>query len=146
MKTQWVLKQQPKLIDIGSQTRKVTIKLSHAEVNAFLRSFSPREVSTTTFQSLLASFFQLAEARLSDSQKLVLRMSREQLMHREMTLTALADMVSQQSAVPYSTCKWNLRSLKDMGLLTGGDLSNKGQMARLTYEAQMLVDYLERDL
>ncbi len=60
-------------IDIGSQTRKVTIKLSHAEVNAFLHSFSEREVPTTTFQSLLASFFQLAEARLSDSQKLVLR-------------------------------------------------------------------------
>lgn len=146
MKTQWVLKQRPLPIDIGSQTRKVTVKLSHAEVNAFLRSFSEREVSTTTFQSLLGSFFQLAEARLSDSQKLVLRKSRELLRHHEMTLTALADIVSQRSAVPYSTVKWNLRSLKDMGLLTGGNLSNKGQVARLTYEAQMLVDYLERDL
>ncbi len=141
---QWVLKR-PLPIDIGSQTRKVTIKLSHAEVNAFLRSFSEREVSTT-FQSLLASFFQLAEARLSDSQKLVLRMSRELLRFHEMTLTALADMVSRQSGVPYSTVKWNLRSLKDMGLLTGGDLNNKGQLACLTDEAQMLVDYLERSL
>ncbi len=141
---QWVLKR-PLPIDIGSQTRKVTIKLSHAEVNAFLRSFSEREVSTT-FQSLLASFFQLAEARLSDSQKLVLRMSRELLRFYEMTLTALADMVSRQSGVPYSTVKWNLRSLKNMGLLTGGDLNNKGQFACLTYEAQMLVDYLERSL
>jgi hypothetical protein len=124
----------------------VTVKLSRAEVNAFLRSFSEREVSTTTFQSLLASFFQLAEARLSDSQKLVLRMSRELLMYHELTLTALADMVSRRSSVPYSTCKWNLRSLKDMGLLTGGDLNNKGRFAYLTDEAQMLVDYLERDL
>jgi hypothetical protein len=146
VKTQWVQLKQPLPIDIGSQTRKVTVKLSHVEVNAFLRSFSEREVSTTTFQSLLASFFQLAEARLSDSQKLVLRMSRKLLRHHELTLTALADMVSRRSAFPYSTVKWNLRSLKDMGLLTGGDLNNKGQFATLTDEAQMLVDYLERDL
>jgi DNA-binding transcriptional ArsR family regulator len=106
---------------------------------------SEREVSTT-FQSLLASFFQLAEARLSDSQKLVLRMSRELLKFQELTLTALADKVSRRSDVPYSTVKWNLRSLKDMGLLTGGDLQNKGQFASLTDEARMLVDYLERDL
>ncbi len=123
----------------------MTIKLSHTEVNAFLRSFSEREVSTT-YQSLLASFLQLADARLSDAQKLVLRMSRELLRHNDMTLTALADMVSRRSAVPYSTVKWNLRSLKDMGLLTGGDLNNKGQFASLTVEAQMLVDYLERYL
>lgn len=123
----------------------MTIKLSHAEVNAFLRSFSEREVSTT-YQSLLASFLQLADARLSDTQKLVLRLSRKLLRYHDLSLTGLADMVSRRSAVPYSTVKWNLRSLKDMGLLTGGDLNNKGQFAFLTVEAQMLVDYLERDL
>ena len=132
-------------IDLGLQTRKVTVKLSHTEVNAFLRSFSEREVSTT-FQSLLASFLQLAEARLSDTQKRVLRMSRDLLRFYELTLTALADQVSRRSDVPYSTVKWNLRSLKDMGLLTGGDLNNKGQFASLTDEARLLVDYLERDL
>ena len=143
---QWVLKQRPMPIDIGFQTRKVTIKLSHTEVNAFLRSSSEREVATTTFQSLLASFFQLADARLNDTQKLVLRMSRELLRFHDLTLTALSDKVSQRSNVPYSTAKYCMRSLKDMGLLTGGDLSNKGQVARLTNEAQILVDYLERDL
>jgi len=140
------MKQRPMPIDIRSQTRKVTVKLSHAEVTAFLRSFSECEVSTTSFLSLLASFLILAEARLSDSQKLVLRMSRELLRYHEMTLTALADMVSRRSAVPYSTCKYNLSTLKDMGLLMGGDLRNKGQVARLTYEAQLLVDYLEREI
>ncbi|MFX1482317.1 MAG: hypothetical protein ACFFCP_03925 [Promethearchaeota archaeon] len=123
----------------------MTVKLSHAEVNAFLRSFSEREVSTS-FQSLLASFFQLAEARLSDSQKLVLRMSREVLKYRRLTMTALADMVSRRSGIPYSTVKWNLRSLKQIGLLTGGDLKNKGRFAWLTDEAQMLVEFLEKNL
>ena len=105
-----------------------------------------RKVSTTAFQSLAASFFKLADARLSDTQKQVLRMSHELLKHHEMTLTALADQVSRRSTVPYSTCKWNLRSLKNMGLLNGGNLGSKGQLACLTTEAQMLADYLENDL
>ena len=105
-----------------------------------------RKVSTTTFQSLAASFFRLADARLSDTQKQVLRMSHELLKHHQMTLTALADQVSRQSTVPYSTVKWNLRSLKNMGLLTGGNLSSKGQLAYLSSEAQMLADYLESNL
>ena len=104
---------------------------------------SDRKVSTTAFQSLAASFFRLAEARLSDTQKQVLRMSHELLKHHELTLTALADQVSRRSAVAYSTCKWNLRTLKNMGLLTGGNLNSKGQLACLTTEAQMLADYLE---
>jgi hypothetical protein len=33
-----------------------------------------------------------------------------------------------------------------MGLLTGGDLNNKGQFASMTDEARMLVEYLERAL
>lgn len=114
-------------------------------MNAFLRSCSEREVSTN-FHSLLASFLQLAEARLSDTQKLVLRTSRDLLRFNEFSLTGLADVVSRRSGVPYSTVKWNLRSLKDMGLLTGGDLNNKGQFASLTDEARMLVEYLERAL
>lgn len=107
---------------------------------------SDRKVSKTNFQSLAASFFRLAETRLSDTQKQVLRMSHELLKHRDLTLTALADQVSRHSNVAYSTVKWNLRSLKNMGLLTGGDLSNKGQLACLTQEAQMLADYLENTL
>ena len=120
----------------------MTAKLGH-EVNVFL---GDRKVSTTAFQSLAASFFRLADARLSDTQKQVLRMSHELLKHHEMTLTALADQVSRRSTVPYSTVKWNLRSLKNMGLLNGGNLSSKGQLACLTTEAQMLADYLEETL
>ncbi len=107
---------------------------------------SDREVSTTAFQSLAASFFRLAEARLSDTQKQVLRMSNKLLNFNELTLTALADQVSRRSTLPYSTVKWNLRSLKNMGLLTGGTLSSKGQLACLTKEARMLADYLEGNL
>jgi len=105
-----------------------------------------RKVSTTNFQSLAASFFRLADARLSDTQKQVLRMSHELLKHHEMTLTALADQVSRRGALAYSTVKWNLRSLKNIGFLTGGNLSSKGQLACLTSEARMLADYLANNL
>jgi len=122
--------------------QQVTAKLGH-EVNVFS---GDRKVSTTAFQSLAASFFKLAEARLSDTQKQVLCMSHELLKFHELTLTALADLVSRRSSLPYSTAKWNLRSLKNMGLLNGGTLSSKGQLACLTTEARMLADYLGENL
>jgi len=106
---------------------------------------SDRKVSTTCFNSLVASFFQLAEARMSDTQKTVLKLSKRLLKFNDLTVTALADQVSRRSNVPYSTVKWNLRSLKDMGLLTGGDLSCKGERASLTREAQMLADYFDKE-
>ena len=140
-KTQWVQKQNTLLINIGSRTRKVTAKLSH-EVNVFS---SDRKVSTACFNSLVASFFKLADARLSDTQKTVLKLSHRLLKFNDLTVTALADLVSRRSNVPYSTVKWNLRSLKDMGLLTGCDLNCKGERASLTFEAQMLADYFEKE-
>ncbi|TFG31860.1 hypothetical protein EU527_11435 [Candidatus Thorarchaeota archaeon] len=102
---------------------------------------SDRKVSTT-FSSLVESYFRLATSRLSTTQKTVLIESHKVLKFNDLTVTALADLVSRNSSVPYSTVKWNLRSLKDMGLLTGGDTSSKGTPAQLTPEAQMLADHL----
>jgi len=106
---------------------------------------SDRKVSTTSFQRLQTAFFQLAEARMSDTQKTVLKLSRQLLKFNDLSVTALADLVSRRSKVPYSTTKWNLRSLKEMGLLTGGDEHRKGERARLTREAQMLADYFNKE-
>jgi DNA-binding transcriptional ArsR family regulator len=134
-----VLKQHTLPINIGSQTRKVTAKLG--QVNVFS---SDRKVSSTNFSSLVATFLQLANTRLSDTQKTVLILAHKLLKHNELTVTALADQVSRRSAVPYSTVKWNLRSLKEMGLLKGGDVCCKGEKANLTCEAQMLADFFEK--
>ncbi len=112
------------------------------QVNVFS---SDRKVSSTNYSSLVATLLRLANARLSDTQKTVLMMAHRLLKHDDLTVTALADQVSRRSAVPYSTVKWNLRSLKEMGLLKGGDMCCKGENARLTYEAQMLADYFERN-
>ena len=106
---------------------------------------SDRKVSTTSFNNLVASFFKLAEARMSDTQKTVLKLSHQLLKFNDLTVTALADLVSRRSNVPYSTTKWNLRSLKEMGLLTGGNLHRKGEHASLTREARMLADHFEKE-
>jgi DNA-binding transcriptional ArsR family regulator len=135
-----VPKQNTLPINIGSQTQKVTIKLRH-EVNVFS---SDRKVSTTNFNSLVTSFFHLAEARMSDTQKTVLKLSHQILKFNDLTVTALADLVSRRFSVPYSTVKWNLRSLKEMGLLTSGSSHCKGGRVSLTRAAQMLADYFNK--
>ncbi|MFW9913373.1 MAG: hypothetical protein ACFFEU_12930 [Candidatus Thorarchaeota archaeon] len=80
---------------------------------------------------------------MSETQKYVLRVSAQLLRHNDLTVTALADMVSRRTSVAYSTVKWNLRSLMDLGLLSGGDLENRGQLAKLTATAVMLANFLE---
>jgi hypothetical protein len=70
-------------------------------------------------------------------------MSAKVLEYHDLTVTALADYMSQRSHVPYSTLKWNLRLLTKMGLLLGGDTENRGRKASLTGAARMLVRHLE---
>ena len=140
-----MLKQIPLPINVGSQTQKVSPKFTQ-EVNVFSSAHQVQQshepFAKPSFDSLAASFFSLADLRMSENQKLVLRVSAELLKHNDLTVTALADLVSRRTTVPYSTAKWNLRSLMNMGLLTGGDMENKGQPARLTSAALMLADFL----
>jgi hypothetical protein len=125
------------------------MKLGH-EVNVF-SSGHEAEFSHTactelpSFDSLAESFFKLAEARMSDTMKLLLRMSEQLLRFHTLTVTALADMLSRRSNVPYSTVKWNLRLLMELGLLIGGDTEHRGRPASLTPTACMLVHYLNEN-
>lgn len=127
-------------IIIGSQTRKVTAKSTQMTV------FSCDRKVSSDYSSVLAILLQLADSRLSATQKLVLTLVNGLFKYHNLTVTALADEVSRKSSVPYSTVKWNLRALKDMGLLKCGDIYHKGESACLTLEAQMLADHFERNL
>lgn len=95
------------------------------------------------FDSLRSAFVNMAEARLSPTQKTVLVCSVRTLDHRDLTLTALADQVSRKTGVAYSTVKWNLKTLVEMGLFVGGDAANRGEPARSSDVAVMLANYLE---
>ncbi|MDF1538391.1 MAG: hypothetical protein P1Q69_05770 [Candidatus Thorarchaeota archaeon] len=95
------------------------------------------------FESLKSAFLNMAETRLSPTQKTVLQCSVRTLEFRTLTLTALADQVSRKTGVAYSTVKWNLKSLVEMSLLTGGDADNRGEHARFSEVAVMLAKHLE---
>ncbi|MGY5854127.1 MAG: hypothetical protein RTU92_11210 [Candidatus Thorarchaeota archaeon] len=135
-------------INVGSHMQKVATKLGH-EVTVFSSGHQAYSNYTTTaelpsFESLAESFFSLAETRLSETQKFVLWMSARLLKFHTLTVTALADLLSRRSTVPYSTVKWNLRTLMELGFITGGDSESRGRPASLTASASMLAEHLER--
>ena len=122
------------------------MKLTH-EVSVFSSGYEASEnckyQAKPSFESLASSFLRLAEDRMSLTQKLILQMSARLLRHHDLTVTALADLVSRRSSVPYSTVKWNMRCLMELGLLYGGNSENKGQLARCSEAALMLAEHLE---
>ncbi|MGY5875323.1 MAG: hypothetical protein RTU30_06235 [Candidatus Thorarchaeota archaeon] len=135
-------------INVGSHMQKVAMKLGH-EVSVFSSGHEAYSNYSTTaelpsFESLAESFFSLAETRLSETQKFVLWMSARLLKYHKLTVTALADLLSRRSTVPYSTVKWNLRTLMELGFLMGGDSESRGTPASLTASASMLAEYLDR--
>jgi DNA-binding transcriptional ArsR family regulator len=57
--------------------------------------------------------------------------------------TALIDLYSAELGIPKSTVRWNLRGLREAGLILAGDRENKGVPVALTEMGQTLADYLE---
>ncbi len=70
-------------------------------------------------------------------------MSARVLKFHSYTITSLADQVSRRTGIPYSTVKWNLRTLMSMGLITGGTEMNKGALAKMTGPGTMLAEHLQ---
>ena len=123
-------------IDVGSNVQvstklpKQVIVFSNWSKTCSMCEHTP---SGSSFRSLASVFLK----------KSVLVYSVNTLKHHEVSLTSLADLVSRKSGVAYSTVKWNLRSLVEMGFLIGGDINNRGEPAQFTEVALMLVRYLE---
>ena len=57
--------------------------------------------------------------------------------------TVLIDRYSLARRIPKSTVRWNLRGLREAGLIVAGDKENKGIPVALTEMGQILADYLE---
>ncbi len=121
-----------------------------SEVNLFssgsdVCQYCDVELNPLSFRGLLSAYFSMAAYKLSETQKEVLRNCVVTLSwcERDMTLTALADCVSTNTGIPYSTVKWNMRVLVDLELLDGGDANNRGCPAKFTEVARLLVNELE---
>jgi predicted transcriptional regulator len=57
--------------------------------------------------------------------------------------TSLINMFSKETNIPKSTVRWNLRGLRDSGLILAGDKENKGVPVTLTDMGRTFADYLE---
>ncbi len=57
--------------------------------------------------------------------------------------TSLIDMFSIETKIPKSTVRWNLRGLRESGLILAGDKENKGIPVTLTDMGKTLAECLE---
>ena len=89
-------------------------------------------------QALMAA----ASSRLTEKQQALLRwMARRD--DEFCVYTVLIDRYSEEQRIPKSTVRWNLRGLRETGLILAGDKENKGVPVALTEMGQTLADYLE---
>ena len=79
--------------------------------------------------------------RLTEKQRAILRWLGEEY-EGEMVYTVLIERLSSELGVPKSTVRWNLRGLRDAGLIMAGDRENKGIPVGFTEMGRVLADYL----
>lgn len=88
-------------------------------------------------QALLAA----ASSKLTDKQQALLGWIAG--MDGELSVyTVLIDRYSDERMIPKSTVRWNLRGLREAGLIVAGDREKKGVPVALTEMGQTLADYL----
>jgi len=54
----------------------------------------------------------------------------------------LIERLSRELGVPRSTVRWNLRGLRETGLIRAGDKENKGIPVELTYMGRVMSEYI----
>ena len=74
--------------------------------------------------------------RLTGKQRMILRIVAE--VQGETLYTTLIDRVSEELDIPKSTVRWNLKGLRDAGLIAAGDRDNKGVPVRLTETGKVM--------
>ncbi len=79
--------------------------------------------------------------RLTDKQRAILRWMADNYVE-ETVYTSLIDVLSEELEIPKSTVRWNLRGLREAGIIRAGDKDNKGIPVRLTERGLMLTGYL----
>jgi len=74
--------------------------------------------------------------RLTEKQRMMLRIVSE--VKGETLYTTLIERVSEELDIPRSTVRWNLKGLRDAGLIAAGDRDNKGVPVRLTETGRIM--------
>jgi len=92
---------------------------------------------------LANAFLQLAKTRLTEKQRLLLFASNQTLRYNpDLSPTALADRLSRKLGMPLSTTKFNLKVLKDSGLLETKPGNKRRTSTSLSFGGQLLAQLL----
>lgn len=76
--------------------------------------------------------------QLTDKQKIILKLISKK--EGEEVYTTLIDSLSEYLDIPKSTIRWNLKGLRDSGLICAGDRENKGIPVTLTDLGRIMTD------
>jgi DNA-binding MarR family transcriptional regulator len=78
-----------------------------------------------------------SERKLTDKQRAMLQIISEA--DGSQLYTTLIDRLSVEMGIPQSTVRWNLKGLRDVGLIQAGDRDNKGIPVRLTEKGRIMM-------
>lgn len=91
----------------------------------------------TVREALIAS----ASASFTQKQRNILRWLAGNRLEK-VVYTVLIDLLSVSLDIPKSTIRWNLRGLRESGLIMAGDRENKGIPVRLTVMGELIAEHL----
>jgi DNA-binding transcriptional ArsR family regulator len=149
--------------DYGKATPELmTILEATRRVSRGLRSLGRGSPNPEPYQMVIKSLYQLLESireqvkaieeyerdlasiasrGLTGKQRALLTWLAERY-EGEMNYTALISRLSEELGIPSSTIRWNLRALRDAGLITAGHRENKGIPVRLTRKGRLIAEHL----
>ncbi len=93
------------------------------------------------YYTMERALMEASSDRLTEKQRAILRWLGEKY-DAEMVYTVLIERLSFELGVPKSTVRWNLRGLREAGLIMAGDRENKGISVGLSEMGRVLADYL----
>jgi len=81
--------------------------------------------------------------RLTEKQRMMLRVVAD--VQGDTLYTALIERVSEELGIPKSTVRWNLKGLREAGLIVAGDRDNKGVPVCLTETGRVMAGVVSSD-
>jgi DNA-binding transcriptional ArsR family regulator len=93
------------------------------------------------YYTMERALMEASSDRLTEKQRVILRWLGEKY-DKETVYTALIERLSFELGVPKSTVRWNLRGLREAGLIMAGDRENKGIPVGLSEMGRVLADYM----
>ena len=93
------------------------------------------------YYTMEQALIEASSDRLTEKQREILRWLGEKY-DEEMVYTVLIERLSFELGIPKSTVRWNLRGLREDGVIRAGDKDNKGIPVGLSEIGRVLADYL----